>query len=64
MRKDHFNNSIIFYAGLFLAFIICFGAIYQNLYIEKNFRQFTVNDPEPAASDLYLHPNTVNLLGI
>jgi hypothetical protein len=39
---------------------MCFGAIYQNLYVEKNFRQFTVEDIEPVPFDLYLHSAASN----
>lgn len=53
----HKRNSIFFYCVLALAFLLCFAAIYQNLYVEKNFRQFTVDDEEPAPLDFYFHTN-------
>lgn len=60
MEQKHFRNTMIFYAGLLLAFLTCFGAIYQNLYVEKNFKQFTVEDTEPVPMDLYLHSAASN----
>lgn len=53
--RVHIRNSRILYVVLACAFTLCFLAIYQNLYVEKNFKQFTVDDTEPAPLDLYLY---------
>lgn len=57
MDTAHRRNTIVFYIMLAFAFCLCFGAIYQNLYVEKNFRQFTIDDIEPTVTDLYMHSN-------
>jgi|GEM_PF-3581154 len=57
MDDTHKRNTILFYGALTLAFLLCFGAIYQNLYVEKNFKQFTMDDEEPDPLDLYLYTN-------
>ena len=57
MKDTHKRNTLLFYCVLALAFAFSFGAIYQNLYVEKNFKQFTIEDEEPDAFDFYLHSN-------
>lgn len=57
--KAHIRNTRIFYVVLMLGFVLCFAAIYQNLYVDKNFRQFTPDDEEPVPTDFYLYqPNS------
>ena len=63
MFQSHKRNSVLFYFGLVGMFILCFLAIYKNLFLDKNFRQFTIEDAEPVPTDFYLHSVNKNQYG-
>ncbi len=53
----HDKNTILFYFVFILFISLSVIATYYNLMVEKNFKQFSADENEPVASDLYIYKN-------
>lgn len=53
--NKHEKNSLLFYFFLGFFIFLSVGATYINIIVEKNFKQFSADEEEPSALDLYIY---------